>query len=367
MNTDHTPPGRRGPRRGRLRSAAALTTAVAALALGLTACSSADSAPAGDGRFPDGFVLKVASQQQNQQTAFELSGELENLPFEVEWVNLNGGPAILEGIRSGSVDVGPVGAIPAIYAHASGDDVPVIAATLNDPNAFQIAISTDSDIENLDDIKPGTKIAFPEGTVHAGTVLNLLDKAGLTPDQVEFVRVPTTEIVDVLQSNEVELGSLDGQRLARFLEAYGEDGAGVIPPEQTYGVADQPSVLYAGRDSLDDSVSEEAIGIFVEHYIRAQHWVSTHPEEWVQGYFVDVQKVSEEDGRAIVETNGELVYPRLDDELTGRIQLLADLLAGAGELPSGIDASEFVDPRYSGIIEATVTEVGAHHSRDDLD
>ena len=62
--------------------------------------------------------------------------------------------------------------------------------------------------------------------------------------------MPTTEIVDVLQANEVELGSLDGQRLARFLDAYGEDG---------------------------DPVREEAIGVFVEHYIRAQQWVSTHP------------------------------------------------------------------------------------------
>ena len=89
--------------------------------------------------------------------------------------------------------------------------------------------------------------------------------------------MPTTEIVDVLQANEVELGSLDGQRLARFLDADGEDGAGVIPPEQTHGVADQPSVLYTGRESLGDPVREEAIGVFVEHYIRAQQWVSTHP------------------------------------------------------------------------------------------
>ena len=37
------------------------------------------------------------------------------------------------------------------------------------------------------------------------------------------------------------------------------------------------------------------------------------PAEWVQGYFVVVQKLSEEDGRAIVENNGELVHPRLDD------------------------------------------------------
>ena len=87
----------------------------------------------------------------------------------------------------------------------------------------------------------------------------------------------------------------------------------MIPPEQTHGVADQPSVLYTGRESLGDPVREEAIGVFVEHYIRAQHWVSTHPEEWVKGYFVDVQKLSEEDGRAIVENNGELVHPRLDD------------------------------------------------------
>lgn len=365
--TDPTAPACHPRRRRRGRTAAVAAGLAAALAMTVTACSDADSAPAGDDRFPEGFTLKVSSQQQGEQTAFELSGEAENLPFEIEWVNLNGGPAILEGIRSGSVDVGRVGAIPSIYAYASGDDVPVIAAIRTDPGAFQIATSTESDIEDIDDITPGTRIAFPEGTVHAGTILNLLDKAGLEPDEVEFVRVPTTEIVEALQANEVELGSLDGQRLARFLEAYEEDGAGVIPPEQTYGVADQPSVLYTSREALDDPVREEAIGIFLEHYIRAQHWVSLHPEEWVQGYFVDVQRVTEEDGRAIVETNGETVYPRLDDELTASIQALADLLAEAGELPPGIDASQFIDTRYSDVIESTVAEVGAHHSRDELD
>lgn len=327
----------------------------------------ADAAVAGDAasQIPDGTVLRVASQQQSQDTAFELSGELEDLPFEIEWINLHGGPAILEAIRGGSVDVAPVGVIPAIHAYAAGDDVPAILATRSDPGNMRIAISVDSDIETIDDIEPGTRIAFADGTIHAGNILRLLDRAGLEPDEVELVRVPTTETVEVLQANEVELGSVDGQRLARFVAAYGDDGAGALPAEETYGIADQPGVLYASRAALDDPAKDAALAVFLEHYVRALKWVNDNPETWVEEYYVNIQQVTEEDGWAIVEAGGDTVFPRLDDDLLADIQELIDLLEGAGELQDGIEAADIWDVRYSEVIEQAVDAAGAAHDRDE--
>lgn len=326
-----------------------------------------ENAQSGDGAdVPEGTVLRVASQQQNLNTAFELSGEIDDLPFEIEWANLDGGPAILEAIRGGSVDIAPVGVIPAIQAYAADDEVPAVLANRNDPNAMRIAISAESDIETIDDIEPGTRIAFAEGTIHAGNILRLLELAGLEPDEVELVRVPTTETVDVLQADEVELGSVDGQRLARFLDAYEDQGAGALPAEETFGIADQPGVLYASQDALDDEAREAAIEVFIEHYIRAQQWINENPEIWVEEYFVNIQQVTEEDGWEIVEANGQTVFPHLDDELLSEVQDLTDLLAGADELPEGIDAEDVFDFRYADVIDAAVEDAGASHSLEEV-
>ena len=54
------------------------------------------------------IVMVIADQSESLQSALRISGELDKLPFQYQFANFVGGPAILEAFRAGAADVAPV-------------------------------------------------------------------------------------------------------------------------------------------------------------------------------------------------------------------------------------------------------------------
>jgi len=69
----------------------------------------------------------------------------------------------------------------------------------------------------------------------------------------------------------------------------------------------------------------------------------------VKAYFVDRQRLSAEDGRAIALSEGEPVFPLLS-QLVPRQQELVDIIYEAGDLPERLDASKQFDLRFDAVI-----------------
>lgn len=314
---------------------------------------------------PDGTLLRIGDQQEQQQVLFEASGELDEFEFDDEFNNFVGGPAILEAFRAEALDVARVGDTPPIHAHASGEDVPIILAFRTDPNVSRLATSPSTDIDSIDDLE-GARIAYAEGTAQASTVLRLLDRAELETDDVELVPLQLAEYSEALQVDEVDIAPLNGARLARYLEEYDGDGAGYLPEEETSGLGTGLSFIYARQEVLEDPAKAAALKAYVEHSIRATHWRNENQDIWVQEYFVDNQGITEEEGYQFVEEEGITVFPLLED-LIDEQQATIDLAWDAGELPVEVDADDMFDLRFDEVIEETVAELDAHHDREELD
>jgi sulfonate transport system substrate-binding protein len=288
--------------------------AVAAMvgALLLAACA---GSPAGGGLdagaplptdVPPGTILVIADQSEAQQVALRASGELERLPFTAEFANFTGGPAILEAFRAGAADVALVGDIPPIQALVAGEDVPIILARHTDPASTQLAVAPGVGARTLADLR-GKRIAYAEGTAQQVIVLRALEKAGLSTSDVELVRLQLAEFNDAVRTGQVDVAPLNEPRLTRFLTEAAPRGGGVIDPVET---ADTSSGL--GYMPLADPAKAAALRAYVEHYIRSQQWINDHEEDWVQRYYVQNQGVSVEDGRRIVDSLGQITFPRLD-------------------------------------------------------
>lgn len=126
---------------------------------------------------------------------------------EVSWTSFNAGPAEMEAIFAGEIDLGYIGPVPAISANVkSKGDVKIISNTTNAGAVF--LKRKDSGIESLADLS-GKKIAVPQmGNTQHLCLLSLLSEQGLkTVDAGGDVTVNASSNADIL--NLIDNGSVD--------------------------------------------------------------------------------------------------------------------------------------------------------------
>ena len=115
-----------------------------------------------------------------QQAAFENS--LGKQGVGVKWVEFSSGPPMMEAMNAGSIDFGAVGDSPPIFAQAGGAAI-VYAAGQPITNGQGILVPQNSPIRTIADLK-GKRIAFGKGTSAHNVVLFVLEKAGLTYNDI---------------------------------------------------------------------------------------------------------------------------------------------------------------------------------------
>ena len=342
------------------RTIAALLAAVTVASLGVTGCAS-DDKPVGKTdaplptEIPAGTKLVLADQQERFKSVLQFSGELDKLPFKVEFANFIGGPAILEAFRAGAADVATVGDVPPIHAQVAGQDVPIVAAYQSSPNALKLAVAPGKTATTLADLK-GKKIAYAEGTAQQAAVLRAIAKAGLKPTDVQLVRLQLAEFLDAVRTGQVDIAPLAEPNVTRLLRT---PGASLIPDSETTGIYGGVGYLYARRAAVTDPAKAAATRAVVAAYIRAYQWVNTHQEEWARKYYVENQKVSADDAKRIVDSFGTYTFPHLDQQLIDRQQGTIDAIDNAGELPKKVRAADDFDLRFDAVITQAVTESGA--------
>ena len=275
---------------------------------------------------PDGTVLRVGDPAT--QTALEASGLDEELDVEVEWANITGGPKTLEAFRADAIDVGSVADIPPLFAQWTGTDIKIIAARetvdpLEHPT-YELGVAPGVDVSGLEDLE-GKSIAYSPGQAQGALVLRVLAKAGLTQDDVELVEMTSVDDAYVLAlgSKQVDVAPLGQSLVKSFLAKYEQDGATTIKPE----VRDDAWTLYTPTTVLQDADKAAALQDYVEVWARAQQWISDHPDEFAQAYYVEHEGLSIEDATYITDVLGEFEVPTSWDDTIARHQETADLLA----------------------------------------
>ncbi|WP_280298890.1 ABC transporter substrate-binding protein [Nocardia neocaledoniensis] len=330
------------------RATAVLLALATFATVGLSGCANGGDAPVGT-------TLIVADQQERLQSALRLSGELDKLPFKIEFANFIGGPAVLEAFRAGAADVGQVGDVPPIHALAAGQDVPIVGSYQTDPKALKLAVAPGRSISKLADLR-GKKIAYAEGTAQQAAVLKALTKAGLTPGDVQLVRLQLAEFLDAVRTGQVDVAPLIEPNVTRLLRTA---GASLIPDSETSGIYTGLAYLYARRAVVQDPAKAAATRALVGAFVRAWQWTNTHREEWATRYYVEIQKVSADDAKRIVESLGTYTFPHLDQQLIARQQATIDAIDAAGELPKKIEAVDGFDLRFDAAVTEAVTASGA--------
>lgn len=306
----------------------------------------------GGGEIPAGTVLRVADQGQQLQTLFEVSGELDDAPYEVRFNDFMGGPAVNEAFAAGEVDVGTMGDTPAINNLAAGLGTVVVAASVSDGTGAGIYARADSGIESLDDLE-GRKVAYSSGTNTQGFVLRALDSVGLAEPDVEQVDVPLTDLPTVLGRGDAEAGVI--YEFARFdFLADNPDAVELV----TFGdLVPVYGFVLATRDAVDDPARGAALEDFVARLGRAYQWVAANPGDWIETFYVDSLGQSPEAAEAAADAVGVAQLVEITDEIRDDQQEQADLLLEVGELPEEVDVADQFPPEVTERFNAAIADV----------
>lgn len=171
----------------------------------LTGCS--DKNAEGDKKVRIAYFPNITHSQamimKSQGTFEEKIGE----DYEVSWTSFNAGPAEVEALFAGEIDLGYIGPVPAINAYVkSKGDLQIIAGVTN---AGAVLVSRSdlvlTDLKELDQ----KKVAIPQlGNTQHLSLLNLLSENGLAPTTkggtVEVTAVANADIKALMDKKELD-------------------------------------------------------------------------------------------------------------------------------------------------------------------
>lgn len=287
----------------------------------------------------DTSKLVVADQSELVRNLLDASGEKKELDFPIEFPNFAGGPAILEAMRAGALDIAYVGDTPPIQARASGTLLPIIGTFTREVAQYRLTSRPGLVINKLADLK-GKKVSYVEGSGRQVFLIEALNRAGLKLDDVELVNLRVADLPDAIRSGAVDVAVLQEPHVTRLVNQVG--ASPVLDPEERK-LLPSTSYFYARPEALADPKKVEAINKFLAAFVQAGKWSNEHESEWAKFYYTDFQRVSPEDTDAILKGQSPLVF-QTSKEAIPHHQKLIDILYQAGSLKERVDANgSFVD------------------------
>ena len=325
----------------------AAVLATAALTLGLAGCvQREDTAESIANETVDvaslqDLTLRVGDQKGGTEALLRASGELEKLPFTIEFSTFTSGPPQIEAATAGKIDFAVTGNTPPIFGAAANAKVKIVTGYANNASGDAILIPGTSSLASVADLK-GKKVAVAKGSSAHGHLLLQLNKVNLTlgpGKDVEPVFLQPADALSAFTSGNVDAWAIwDPYTAIVQLE---NNPKTLVTAE---GVSNGYGFGIAGDEALADprrntAVRELALGI-----ARAANWAKANPEEWAEQYSAEVGI----DPRAGAIAQGRSLRPAiaLDDSVVASEQELADAFADSGQLQGQVDFAKFVDNRY---------------------
>jgi sulfonate transport system substrate-binding protein len=308
-------------------------------------------------KVPPGVKLVIGDPMTEQ--VLRHTGWDRQLPFQVQWAEITGGPAVTEAFHAKALDVGAAADIPPIHAVFVGIPVKMIAVRFRqDPQRhplYVLAVAPGVGVHALTDLR-GKRIAFSPGQVQGEVVLRSLQAAHLSTRDVKLVELPSTSgdvYISALVGGLVDVAPIGAGVVAKhYVDSYGAQGARLIPHSAT---RDDLTDLYVRTETLEDPGKAAALRAYVKLWARAQAWVAAHHDEFARLYYVGREGLSPADARYTEQTSGEPDIPRNWSEAIALEQASVDLMAEQSG-HRAFDAATLFDRRFEAVAADAVTE-----------
>ena len=196
--------------------------------------------------------------------------------IEVELAIGTSPDAAIAELIAGQSQIAMTGGVPLVAAVANG--VPVVAVINGqDDGAVQthgLLVKADSPIQTIADLKGKTiglpGIASPQGLY----LLDALEAAGMSRDDVELVNLPFPGVTQAIESGAVDAGIPIGL----FFDFGKAGGLRELPEYAKEVIIGAPAVFFAAN-KMWAAENEEVLAKFVEAMQMAHDWANENPDE----------------------------------------------------------------------------------------
>ncbi|KPN90260.1 ABC transporter substrate-binding protein [Pseudomonas nunensis] len=282
--------------------------------------------------------LLVANQKSSIKVLLEVSGELKDVPYEIQFSEFPAAAPLGEALNAGAVDIGALGDAPYVFALGAGAPLKVVSI-IHAEGRYTTAILAlkDSPLNNASDLK-GKRIVTTRGSIGHFLAIKALRSVGLSTHDVQFIYLLPSESRILLDNGSADAWSTwdpyttiaTTQSQAKVL-ASGDS----LLTNHLYLAATSQAIA-GKRQQLDD---------FVARVDRAYRWINNHPEEYaaaqakVTGLPLAVH---------VAVAKGTHMQPvTIDDTVIKGLQTTADIYQEEGILTKHIDVSQGFDKSFN--------------------
>ena len=281
-------------------------------------------------------AIRIGTQKGGFFPAVRARHTLEDafkpLGIDIQWVDFQFGPPLLEAINVGSIDFGYVGDSPPIFAQAANARIRYAAAVKQDGNTQAIIVPKDSPIKTLADLK-GKRIAFGKGSSAHNLLVAALEKAGIAWSDITPAPLAPADATAAFMKGSVDAWSIWDPYLS--LAELKENARVIVFDKDVH----KPNAFYiAGSDFVEKypSLVAKLNATFASEGV----WANSHHEEVAKAQ-ADATGVDIEAIRRFVDRSNYSVVP-LDDEVIRSQQVVADRFAKLGLIPKPVNVSDIV-------------------------
>lgn len=290
-------------------------------------------------------TLRIGDQRGGVQALLRAAGELDDVPYRIEWALFPAASPLLEALGAQAIDIGGAGGAPFAFAFASGSKIRAVYAyrpeSARTGKASAIVVRKDSPIRTLADLK-GRKLATIRGSAGQDLALKLLEKAGLQPNDVQWVYLHNGESKAALAAGSIDAWSTWGSYVGIAVLEDGDrilaDGAGVSTGVGFYVATDK---AIAGKHAI--------LADFVQRLTRARHWATLHPSEYAAELARETRLPFQVAFFSISSYLGPTVP--IDDRLVAEQAGIFERYHRAGIIPNVPDVRGGYDPSFNAAVK----------------
>jgi sulfonate transport system substrate-binding protein len=270
---------------------------------------------------------------------YQISGDLTHekgviekrlLPqgITVKWSQFISGPPLLEALNVGSIDLGPAGETPPIFAQAAGTNlVYVVNIPPGTGESSGLIVLKDSPIKTVADLK-GKRVAYSRGTANTFFLVKVLEEAGLNISDIEPVNLTISDGRAAFFNKNVDAFVAGDPTLIKFLRNGSvrllRDGQGINTPGSFY---------LASRDFATNNA--ELLKEILEEYYQVGKWANENRREAAE--ILAPKLKTDVDTMELTLSRRKYDMRPINEEVITAQQKVADLLYQLRVIPKQVD------------------------------
>jgi sulfonate transport system substrate-binding protein len=282
--------------------------------------------------------LLVANQKSSIKVLLEVSGELKDVPYKIEFSEFPAAAPLGEALNAGAVDIGGLGDAPYVFALGAGAPLKVVSITHAEGRyTTAILVPKDSPLKAVSDLK-GKRIVTGRGSIGHFLAIKALRDAGLKTSDVTFIYLLPSESRLLLDSGDADAWATWDPYTTISIT---QNNARVLAS----GSKLLTNHLYMAATSKAIADKRPQLEDFVARIERAYRWTNTHPDEYaaaqakVTGLPLEVHLAAAK--------NTKMTRVDIDDSVIKGLQSTADIYQEEGILTKHIDVSQGFDNSFN--------------------